>query len=241
MFKDFGAKVLDTLFPDGIKCIFCGRDIPIIGGRCTCEKCAKELPLNNHKTKCERCDDHIHSMAKFCDRCQNNKVHFDVAISPFVYKDKLVGLIHALKYSNAKYLADPLAEYMAEYFLKRKLKADVIIPVPLHEKRFKRRGYNQAEVLANALGSKLGLPVLREAVERVVDNKTQRKLGYTERRENIKGAFKVIGGKELKGKTIILVDDVLTSGATIEECSKVIKKHATKIIALTVARTVIKK
>jgi competence protein ComFC len=144
--------------------------------------------------------------------------------------------IHRLKYSNSRDLAVPLGEMMILYWQDVRPPADVIVPVPLHTRRLRERGYNQAALLAMELGKGVGLPVLENALIRVRDTSPQVDLSAKERKENVRGAFHCPDDR-LAGRSVLLVDDVYTTGATLESCSLALKQQGVRTVwALTLAR-----
>jgi ComF family protein len=144
--------------------------------------------------------------------------------------------IHRLKYSNSQDLAIPLGEMMVSYWQDVHLPAEVIVPVPLHARRLRERGYNQAALLARELGKGVGLPVLESALVRVRETSPQIDLNAKERKENVQGAFRC-PDDQLAGKSVLLLDDVYTTGATLEACSLALKQRGARAVwALTLAR-----
>jgi len=130
---------------------------------------------------------------------------------------------------------------MAQTFKQHNIKCDLIIPVPLCEKRAKERGYNQAELLAHVVSKKVNLEMNNKILLRIKQTPTQVNLSHYERNQNMIDAFKVNNKKVIKGKTILLIDDVYTTGATIQECAKtLIIAGAKKVYALTAAHTILK-
>jgi ComF family protein len=128
---------------------------------------------------------------------------------------------------------------MADYFVEYELVADVLLPVPMHENRLQRRGYNQSELLAGQLSGMISVPVRGDLIRRVRDNKPQaRTTRVEERRSNMENAFTCISN-EVSGKNIIIIDDVCTSGATLEACAAALKlKGANQISGFTLAREI---
>jgi len=145
--------------------------------------------------------------------------------------------IHQLKYKNLKALSSHLAGLLAEYLDANPVPGEIIIPVPLHPEKLRERGYNQSELLARELSKIVKLPVLEKCLVRSKNTPPQVKAkNVEERRENVTGAFTCQDGT-VKGKAVIIVDDVCTSGATIEACAAVLKNHnATSVWGLTLAR-----
>ncbi len=115
---------------------------------------------------------------------------------------------------------------------------DLIVPVPLHTQRLSQRGFNQAGLLARELGRKLRTPVLPDALVRANQTLPQTRLKRRERLENVKGAFQISNDRKVRGRRILLIDDVFTTGTTLSECSKVLKRKggASEVYALTVTR-----
>lgn len=229
--------LIKTLFLEDIKCIFCDDELNKKSKFCTCENCLKTLPFNNEKV-CARCGEEITSMSDLCLNCKDEKKekYFDQARAPFKYQDEIVGAVHKLKYSNAKYLGKYLSAFMYEEFLKTTWEIDVVIPVPLNSKRLQTRGYNQSELLVNEFKTN-GYKIDTTNLIRVVNTPTQTSLSYVERQENLKDAFRVIEPKAFKNKNILIVDDVCTTGATIENLAKCLKENgAKKVYALTLAK-----
>jgi ComF family protein len=144
--------------------------------------------------------------------------------------------IHRLKYSRSRDLAIPMGEIMALYWQDVHLPADVIVPVPLHTRRLRERGYNQAALLSTELGKRVGLPVLENALIRIRDTSPQVDLSAEERKQNVRGAFHC-PDDQLTDRSVLLVDDVYTTGATLESCSLALKRQGVRTVwALTLAR-----
>jgi ComF family protein len=173
---------------------------------------------------------------RLCLRCQDASLQIDGVRSVAFLENPMRKAIHRLKYSNARDLAAPLGEMMVSYWQDIQLPADVIVPVPLHARRLRERGYNQAALLARELGRGVGLPVLEDALVRVRETSPQIDLNAKERKENVRGAFHCPDDR-LTGKSVLLVDDVYTTGATLEACSLALKQRSVHTVwALTLAR-----
>jgi ComF family protein len=147
--------------------------------------------------------------------------------------------IHQFKYRHLKATAAPLGQLLADFLYSHPLTADLVVPVPLHPKRLRQRGYNQASLLATEIGKQTGLPVAEASMVRLRDTVSQaRTASAAERRENVRGAF---GCRErLDGESVILVDDVCTTGATLDACATALKAAGSgSVWGLTVAREVL--
>jgi len=230
-------KILDILFPKGYSCMVCNREI-FDNPYWICEECEKKLPYLKGNL-CLHCSDNVLGAGNYCKRCKGRKFICDRAISPFEYNGIVKKLILGLKYSNKRYYAEGVAKFMADCVIKNELEFDYILPVPLCEKRLKSRGYNQALLLTNEISKILNKPVLENVLIRVKETPTQTILNTQERLENMKDAFKVKDKKIIKNKTLLIIDDVYTTGATIDSCCKVLKDSgSSKIYCVTVGHTV---
>ena len=232
-------KILDFLVPPNIKCIYCGEEISTPNKFNACDKCLKTLPYNNSRI-CKICGTKITDQADICLSCFYSPPPFTVARAPFLYESPIPELVYAIKFDNAKYLIKPLANFMLMEYEKNNFDADIILPIPLSEKRFKERTYNQAELLAKELSSSLNLAIDTTSIKRTKNTSRQAKLSWRERQKNVVGAFEIQNKKALKGKVVLVVDDVMTTGATIKSfCHEVQKARPKRILVLTLAHTYI--
>jgi ComF family protein len=147
--------------------------------------------------------------------------------------------IHELKYRGLKAISPCLAELLADYLKENCLPGEALVSVPLHPRRLRERGYNQSVLLAGELGKQIGLPVIEGCLIRVKQAQPQvRAVDVEERRRNVADAF-VCGDERVSDKQIILIDDVCTSGATLESCAAALKRSgATSVWGLTLAREI---
>jgi ComF family protein len=159
--------------------------------------------------------------------------------SPFLFQGVVRQAIHQLKYNNFKALASPLAQLLAEYVETRPLPVEVIVPVPLHPRRLRERGYNQSALLARELGRLVSLPVVEDSLSRLKDTPAQARASNAEiRRSNVVGVF-ACRDEKLKGKPVLLIDDVCTTGATLDSCAIALNKAgASSVWGLVLAREV---
>ena len=235
----FIKRIIDFIFPPNYTCICCGRDI-FNNPYGVCEGCKSSLPFLTGRL-CQHCSDILISDGDYCKRCKGKAQLYDKAISPFIYTDAIAKHIQNLKYNNAKYLAEPLSRFMADTFCNSKISTDFVTPVPLCTKRMKERGYNQSSLLADSFSKIVNIPVL-DVLERVKETGTQTELNFIERQKNLKDAFRVVNKKLVKDKSVLVIDDVFTTGATVSECAKVLKKSGAKVVyVLTAAHTIIAK
>ena len=163
---------------------------------------------------------------------------FSEAVSVWNFCDKFQSLVHLLKYDNKRCIGKELAARMCGLLDKKDFAGiDALAPVPIHHTRKRERGYNQAEIIGEVLAGWLGKPMLPRLLRRLRSTGTQTKLKKEERAKNISGAFKANGNAA--GKSVLLVDDVLTTGSTVNECAKVLRQAgAAEVRVLTAARVV---
>jgi ComF family protein len=167
--------------------------------------------------------------------CRTGARGFDAAYCFGFYEGPLRELIHLLKYDGMKPLAGPLGEYLSRA-LPLDEKFDAVVPMPLHWRRRLERGFNQAALLAKHLSRRRRIPVLN-TVRRIRATRTQTGLTNARRRENVRGAFRARRGRPLEGLRVLLVDDVMTTGATASACAAVLKRAgARSVTLLTLAR-----
>jgi competence protein ComFC len=149
--------------------------------------------------------------------------------------------LHRLKYNNDIGLGEVLAPYLVQTFEKQSWSVDIVTAVPLSKKRLRSRGYNQAEKLARPFAALINKPFHAQAIQRTVDTRSQIDLSAEERRQNVSGAF-YANSMYIAEKSVIIIDDVSTTGSTISECAKALKASgARSIYALTLARAPLRK
>jgi len=205
---------LDLLFPQW--CIGCGREGDYICGSCRQTLAVIPPPI------CPGCG-RPQSQGILCSSCAETQAVIDGIRSPFLFDGVIRRAVHELKYRNLRALAAPLAELLYEYIMKNPIPGDVLVPVPLHRKRYRERGYNQTALLARELGRLSGLPVVGNCLVRQCYTLPQaRSTSVGERHDNVAEAFACRDG-QLQGREVILVDDVSTSGATLNACAGVLK------------------
>lgn len=230
-----------TVFPPKIKCLICGRDLPQVQDEEFCADCLTKLSKISETKCCVVCGNAMSVADRVCINCKAHKREFDQARSVFIYENAAQNLIHGLKFRNQPYISRTLGFLMAEKFKKLDWKVDVVVPVPLSKKRKKWRGYNQSELLAREFISHTGLEICTDNLVKVVETRQQKGLGFKERQENLQRSFKLRYSKAFQGKKVLLIDDVLTSGATANACTKVLKNAgAEQVLVLCVACTKLK-
>ncbi|MBI2067791.1 MAG: ComF family protein [Deltaproteobacteria bacterium] len=213
-----------TLIARGDFCDRCEPRFSFLQGPC-CPLCS--LPFDSSLDS-----DHL------CSSCLEVSPPFARTIALGVYKELLHEMIIRMKYHQEERVAEFFGERLARKMIDEQIKGDWLIPVPLHPKRLRERGFNQAVVMSKVISRVTGIPFSPFLLRRVRDTSPQTGLEAVDRKKNMKGAFQVEKEALLEGKQVILIDDVYTTGATLRECGKVLKKAgAVEINVCVAART----
>ncbi len=225
-----GGIALDFLFPQW--CLGCGRE-----GQLICSSCQSSLP-RVVPPLCSRCG-RPQPSGILCSSCVSWRAEIDGIRSPFRFEGVIRQAVHELKYRNLRSLAVPLAQLLNDYLLTQPVPGDVLVPVPLHRKRMRERGYNQSSLLAKELGRLISLPVVDGCLIRQRHAPPQaRTATVEERRGNVADAF-ICCDDRLRDKRVLLIDDVSTSGATLEACAVALKAAgAASVWGLVLAREI---
>jgi ComF family protein len=229
-FVKLKGMALDLLFPRW--CVGCGGE-----GSFLCQSCQHSLPRIEPPI-CSRCGK-PQAGGQLCLGCVEWPAAIDGIRSPFRFEGTTREAVHQLKYRNLRALAPLLAGLLNDYLRTHPMPGEVLVPVPLHRKRLRERGYNQSRLLSEELGKLNGLPVVADCLVRQINNPPQARTSTVdERRENVVGVFDCRDDR-LRGKQVLLIDDVATSGATLDACAAVLKASgAVSVWALTFAREV---
>ncbi len=214
-----GQGALDLVFPP--RCFLCDRP-----GNSLCDDCCRDFPPVTPPI-CQVCGQPIDAPG-LCWRCRDSPLAIDGIRSVYLFENGVRQAIHLLKYRSRQSLAVSLARLMADRWRASPMPADLLIAVPLHPARQRERGYNQAELLGQGFGCMIGLPFVSSGFKRVRHTRPQMSLGAAYRRENVRGAFsyqtsRADGGYALGGRRVLVVDDVCTTGLTLEACSVALK------------------
>jgi len=250
------CAALDLLFPR--RCAACGRSIPEPDGSQVCARCLRDIPRIDRDDACERCGLPLGPYAdghegKWCEGCRTLPfAGFRSAFAVGTYEGALRRAICRFKYGRRPHLARTLGGMIAQLASEEygdedneevdcdeaDLAPEVVVSVPLHAARRKSRTFDQAELLAEAVAEALGIDYALGAMERVVDTPTLTRQSREQRAETVKDVFKVRRPGAVDGRRVLLVDDVMTTGATASECARVLKRAGAKEIAVCVlART----
>ena len=231
--------ILGLIYPP--HCQMCGEGLDIFNRRVLCEICYNNIRLNTPPF-CKKCGRPrpYESAGSVCETCATKSYYFDASYSVCIYEGVIRECIHGFKY-NAKFALEGLFKNLLIGFAEKYIdisRFDYIVPVPLHTAKYRERTFNQSAVLADHLSKRFKMPLLKNNLIRRRPGMPQVTLSKNKRLEDIRGSFKIKNGFLLKNKSVLLIDDVFTTGATVNECSKVLKgAGASSIEVLTLARS----
>ena len=233
-------SIINFIFPQ--QCCICKEYLGIDGAICL--SCISKFDFIS-EPKCACCGFPFEFKLKdvkkelLCPKCLNKSFKFDKASSAVRYDEFSKKLILPLKHGDKTQYAKSMAEIMARCGTDLAKQSDYIIPVPIHLTRMLKRKYNQASLLSTHLSKIYSKPVLYTTLLRSKATQSQGHLSTKERKQNVSGVFTVKYPEKIKDKNILLIDDVFTTGATVNECAKVLKKNGAKrVFVLTFARVV---
>ncbi len=228
LFSKLTASALDLLVP--LQCLGCQRE-----GNLLCAQCRDALDKLNppYCTVCAQ-----PSPRSLCNWCRRTPLAIDGIRAPYLMQGPIREAIHSLKYRSVRAIAPELAQLLAQYMTRHRITGDLLVPVPLHSRRLRSRGYNQSALLAQELAKLTGLSVDERLVFRTRDAPPQvHEASREQRRSNVEDSFQCNNG--LAGESVILVDDVVTTGSTLSACAAALKDAgAASVWGLTVAREV---
>ncbi len=218
--------VADIFFPR--RCPLCDKPVKREDGL-ICRTCEPSLKLVESPF-CMKCGKPLYAEDEYCSDCEERAHEFIRGRALFVYGNAAKG-IYRFKYGNRQEYADYYGKRMAQQFGNwiANIRPDGIIPIPLSRERLAKRGYNQAELLAEVLSRYVGVPVYADYVVRIKNTVPQKELNVRQRQNNLKKAFKIVSN-DVKLKTIILIDDIYTTGSTMDALSKALKEAGTEQI-----------
>jgi ComF family protein len=232
--------LINLIYP--ASCQACG--VKIDGwDKSICADCLKKIKKRTPPF-CQRCGKQLsgsHGQEDTCSDCKDGNVHFDRAFSIFHYDDMLKGLVHKFKYGRVTCMAKEFSGMATAFVKQRGINSgtDLILPVPMHPLRLIKREINPSEVLACNIAAGLAIRYSGRSIKKVKNTPAQSRLGRIERIENIRGSFALTGRgiTDIPGKNILIIDDLFTTGATVNECAMILKKAgAGRVDVLTLAR-----
>lgn len=220
--------ILDIIYP--VRCPIC-NEIVIPKGTKICASCWEKLHYIK-EPRCKKCSKPIELEEKeYCSDCQRKNFNFEKGYAVWEYDAVMQHSIANFKYHNKKEYAKFYIQEMVEYYSDciRKISPDVIVPIPIHRSKYLERGYNQTEILALGIGNKLEIPVLSHLLIRNKKTLPQKQLSDKERLRNLMEAFcyndKLVNTYHETIKKVLLIDDIYTTGSTIEACTNVLKAN----------------
>lgn len=226
------TTILDLLFPP--RCVGCKKRSAWFCNACLAAVSRIAPPL------CRCCGEPLERPGArpgdLCYNCRREPLQIDGIRSVALFAGPLRQAVHHLKYTGQRDLASALGRLLAEYWQDNRLPADVLVPVPLHASRQRERGYNQAALLAQELAAAAGLPVIEGCLVRARQTASQMTLKRVERKTNVRDAFACVDDR-LASRQVLLLDDVCTTGATLEACAVACRQAGARSVwALTLAR-----
>lgn len=231
------SKLIDIIYPP--RCAICQEFI--WDEQPFCRTCSLDF-RTIHSPFCPLCGRPFHSPTGDkhpCEDCLRKRPFYEAAAAPYLYEGSLMTAIHHYKYGPKSSLAKSLGPLLADFAEGWIINADGLLtmPVPLHLKRLRERGFNQSLLLARHVAGRLHSELDFLSLRRIRYTLPQTGLGKDERRKNVRGAFELKEPEMVKGKTILLIDDVSTTGNTLNECARVLKKAGSnKVFCLLLAR-----
>lgn len=230
--KNLIKNLSEVFFKENLTCNFCRKEI--FNGEYFCDDCKKELENLKGGAYCLTCGRRTTIPTVRCFSCKENW-QVDMARSVFSYDGIIKNLISAFKYNENRYLANVFAPFLEKLYVSEKFDADAITFVPMSEERLFERGFNQSKELCEVLSKRLDIELIAPLFKK---NEVKKQVGLTakDRAMNIVSSFGYLDKKVIKDRKILLVDDVLTTGATSGEIAKMLKKQgATKVSLMTIA------
>lgn len=226
-------RISEIFFPSNIKCVFCGTEVS--GEIAVCEKCYKDLPFIKGKS-CLKCGGHVVE-EDVCIDCAKNEHEFVRNFAVFDYDGVLRDKILSFKQAGRKHIGYTLSWFVYEKFMSLGIDFDAVIPMPISKERGKERGFNQADILVGDIEEMTGL-VNKNIIKKVKNTPHQTGLSRENRQTNLDSAFVVPDKSLVKGKTLLVVDDIYTTGATLSEVASTLNRAGAKAVyGLTLART----
>jgi ComF family protein len=236
--KEFWSAFRDIIFPEC--CLGCGAGLKRCSDISFCQACLQKVSLIQEPfcTTCGKLFDKSAGESHLCSYCLKSRWHFTRARAVVCYHGPVAEAVKTFKYNGKMYGLETFAALTRQYYMYHPLpESDLILPVPLHPRRLRKRGFNQALVLCRKLFSKRKEKIDPLVLERPQWTHPQTGLKGAERRRNVRNAFRVKNPEKVKNKKILLVDDVFTTGSTVNECAMILLKNkAAEVEVFTFAR-----
>ena len=224
----------DLVFPHN--CILCSQYVPDKSSPQLCSRCLAAIEFNEPPF-CLRCSRHlkIYMPEGLCPACLKYPIQFDRAWGTVAYNPEIQRLLHLFKYHQRTSVRKIFRHFLTEFSLRYHIPLnafDYIIPIPLHPVRMRERGFNQSELIAEIINKGHGIPILANTLSRIRPTDPQSFLGQKERWTNMKGAFRIKNNFSINNNSILLIDDLLTTGATASAAAQTLKEAGAKRVDL---------
>lgn len=229
---NYWINFIQELFPQS--CLLCAKE----GKSSICEDCLPSLPYNSDP--CPRCGIPLKSEGDdfVCGSCLSNPPSFDKTIAPLLYRPPIDQLLNQLKHQRKLENAKLLSQLFLNSLATRSVRVDALVPIPMHAKRYRQRGFNQSLEIARHISHRLKIPIALNLLEAAKHHSHQQGASKKDRRHNIKGAFQAKDCTDKKISRIALIDDVITTGATADEAAKTLKQAGIEYVEVwAIART----
>lgn len=236
IFTRIKENLIEEIYPSNITCFNCDAELVKPNKYHLCNVCLDKI--NIIKNCCKKCGEELNDFTNYCLNCKDAKRNFDKIYSVATFDGVAKNIIYKFKYGKSEYMADCITPFLLEKLSEVNLKEiDLIMAVPLSQERLKERGFNQAKILSDKLSKELGIKSVN-LLRRIKNTSTQTALTKLERKQNLLNAFIVEDKQKIKNKNILVIDDIITTGATFDEVAKVLKtKGANKVFGLTFCHT----
>jgi len=227
------GEILELAFPSDIYCICCGKPITPDRLYSICDDCIRTVHWANGRT-CAKCGKILQDWhrSELCLDCARIRHEFLRGFSCVQYNEIERRLVHGLKYEKKRYLARKIAAIMADRLMAEDAAPDMIVPVPMFKAKERKRGYNQAALIAGALSGLTGIRLSKNVLCRIRDTEPMNSLSPGERRRNMESAFAVPSkhAPSIRGRAVLLVDDVYTTGSTADACAAALRDSGASIV-----------
>lgn len=218
-------SIVEFFFPSNVVCIGCGKDLFIANDRyALCPDCARKL--YQIETCCPRCGK-SNRYGEVCNICSTTKLYFEKNYSCLVYDGLIREIVHAYKFNGRSYLYRYLSSFMVDKIIAEDVEVDLMTAVPVSKERFRERGYNQAELLAKEIAKRMNIPYSNQIFKKE-GHSVQVGKNWAERKKNVENTFFVKNKDAFSGKTVLVVDDIITTGSTMNSVAKTLSEAGAK-------------
>lgn len=232
MLQTLWEGLLDLIYPRPLGCVYCGKE-KSAGAYELCAECVEAIEFVRGPA-CAKCGKPVGAGSVLCADCFRQLRSFVRVLPVALYRGWLKDAIYAYKFGKQTELAKPFARLMSGRIMQTGLCADGIIPVPMHRVRLKQRRFNHAELLARYVGEFVNMPVWSTVLYRTAEKSPQHKLNRLDRERNLTDVFQVRSAELFRGKVVILIDDIYTTGFTAQACAEALLKGGVKAVVVAV-------